>query len=377
MLAANFDTAEVQFLRREVKELEQVIDSLGETHRDETDRLMELESAVQEARETARSAECQRDETKNRLIELGAEADQQLAEVRAEADRRVAAVRQQLGAACGDLSTALGAAADRGAETRTMEVELRLLSQELLEADAESVTARASEASALSIARSYRSFAAQGAARLDDMRLGLDAVLGRLQAQLAELQAAAQQKLAGRALRAALAWRAARGLGAALRRWRAVAMGEEQRSALAARLEAAYRHRDADAAAARAHALAERVAEREAAEARTGTLQRELDAALDAAERSDSAAKAAKAAEAELQAGLKAAAEAEEARRSDAEARHEVQCRALEARCDERCVGSVAPSPRRGLTGDGGQCCAFTSARLDWGRRGLTGDGEA
>ena len=85
-------------------------------------------------------------------------------------------------------SYAISSASAGEAETRVLACELRLLALELLDAEAEREAAREAEASALSIARTYRRFAAQGASRLDEMRVGIEEVQVRLQRRVEELQ---------------------------------------------------------------------------------------------------------------------------------------------------------------------------------------------
>jgi hypothetical protein len=98
-------------------------------------------------------------------------------------------------------SYAISSASAGEAETRVLACELRLLALELLDAEAEREAAREAEASALSIARTYRRFAAQGASRLDEMRVGIEEVQVRLQRRVEELQMASREVLRLRALR--------------------------------------------------------------------------------------------------------------------------------------------------------------------------------
>ena len=142
------DASELAFLRREVSDLERVIKSL---HSSRTDDKYALEQAQLAARHESALREDESAARESALHELRVQH-----------------------------AAALSAAASRDAETRILTVELRLLCAELFDAEAEREAARESETSALSIARSYRGFAAQGAQRLEELRGGMEGMQGRL-----------------------------------------------------------------------------------------------------------------------------------------------------------------------------------------------------
>ena len=187
------DSAEVEFLKREVIDLERVIKSL---HMSRTDDRYALERAEERASLVADESLQWRSVQESRLQE----AQAALRSVRTEH------------------AAAIAAAAAREAETRMLTVELRLLCVELCEAETEREAARESEASALSIARSYRGFAAQGAGRLEEMRAGIEGVQQRLQQRMSGFELSARHALRVRGLRSVVGWRGARALHHALSR---------------------------------------------------------------------------------------------------------------------------------------------------------------
>ena len=277
------DNAEVEFLKREVLDLERVIKSL---HSSRTEDRYALEEADQ------------------RAAAIDAEAQQW----RAAHECKLHEAQEALRGVRAEHAAAIAAAAAREAETRMLTVELRLLCVELFDAETEREAARESEASALSIARSYRGFAAQGAGRLEEMRAGIEDVQARLQQRLAGYQLAAQHALRLRALRAACGWRAARRLQCALSRWMLLVFTAEQREEVQARLEAAYRYRDLEEAQQRVQQTNERQRERDAAESRVRQVEaeakearKERDQALSAAGLAASKQAAAEKAAADLQ----------------------------------------------------------------------------
>ena len=249
------DASELAFLRREVSDLERVIKSL---HSSRTDDKYALEQAQLAARHESALREDESAARESALHELRVQH-----------------------------AAALSAAASRDAETRILTVELRLLCAELFDAEAEREAARESETSALSIARSYRGFAAQGAQRLEELRGGMEGMQGRLLQRLGLYQIQAHHCLKVRALRSARGWRAARELSRSLTKWMLLVRTAEQRESVAARLEAAYRHRDLQSAAQRMHSNNER---REYDEARAAlqdqvvSARRERDSAMREAE---------------------------------------------------------------------------------------------
>lgn len=251
MASERKDLSECEFLRREVADLERVIKSLHSSRSDDRYALEQVESLLVRTRDESSMLEGQQWAAQSAMAEL----------------------RSQHAAA-------LAAAASREAETKMLGVELQLMCAELFDAETEREAARESEGSALSIARSYRSFAAQGAARLEDMRGGIEAVQGRLAQRLAAYQTQAQHNYTVRALRAVRGWRAARELSRCLARWMLLAFTAEQRAAVAARLEAAYRHRDVQHAAQRTQAANERRDEQAAAASAREALEEQLSAAL-------------------------------------------------------------------------------------------------
>ena len=180
MASERKDLSECEFLRREVADLERVIKSLHSSRSDDRYALEQVESLLVRTRDESSMLEGQQWAAQSAMAEL----------------------RSQHAAA-------LAAAASREAETKMLGVELQLMCAELFDAETEREAARESEGSALSIARSYRSFAAQGAARLEDMRGGIEAVQGRLAQRLAAYQTQAQHNYTVRALRAVRGWRRA------------------------------------------------------------------------------------------------------------------------------------------------------------------------
>ena len=260
--AARKDLSEVEFLKREVVDLERVIKSLHSSRSDDRYALEQAEAMLVRVHDESAMVEGQQRMTQNALADLRSQH-----------------------------TAALAAAAAREAETRMLGIELQLLCAELFDAEAEREAARESESSALSIARSYRGFAAQGAARLEDMRGGIEGVGSRIALRLAAYQTQAQYNYKVRALRSVRGWRAARELSRSLTRWMLLVFTAEQRAAVATRLEAAYRHRDVQNAAQRMQAANERreeqaaaAAARESLEARLSAAERERDAALQTAQ---------------------------------------------------------------------------------------------
>lgn len=276
------DSAEVEFLRREVLDLERVIKSL---HTSRTDDRYALERAEERASLVADESQQWRSLNEARFQET----QTALRSVRAEH------------------AAAIAAAAAREAETMMLTVELRLLCVELSEAETEREAARESEASALSIARSYRSFAAQGAGRLEEMRTGIESVQQRLQQRLSGFEHSARHALRVRGLRSVIGWRGARALYHALSRWMLLVFTAEQREAVQARLEAAYRYRDREQAQLRVQQSQERQRERESAEARAQQVEAD---ATEARKERDRALAAAQQAAAKQAAADKEAAEA-------------------------------------------------------------------
>jgi hypothetical protein len=236
------DSSEVAFLKRELLDLERVIKALHTSRSDDRHLRLEAESratrTVDETQQWRAACEMQLHEAQEALRSLRVEH-----------------------------AAALAAAASREAETQMLHVELGLVCSELFDADAEREAARESEGSALSIARSYRSFAAQGATRLEEMRQGMEGVQTRLLHKLEGYQCAATHALRLRGLRSVRGWKSWRGLYHAMSKWVMLVFTAEQRAAVAARLEAAYRHRDQDLCAQRVQLATERRDEREAAQA--------------------------------------------------------------------------------------------------------------
>ena len=247
------DASEVEFLRREVFDLERVIKTLHASRTSDSQDRAQLERRTHAALEES-------------------------AKKHAAALRELDGARAELFRMREEHSYAISSASAGEAETRVLACELRLLALELLDAEAEREAAREAEASALSIARTYRRFAAQGASRLDEMRVGIEEVQVRLQRRVEELQMASREVLRLRALRAVHGWSVARGLNRAFMSWRFIVFSAEQREAVALRLEAAYRQRDIEAAATRVQAASERRQAREltcAAKTRLESEQRE------------------------------------------------------------------------------------------------------
>ena len=252
------DASEVEFLRREVADLEMVIKALHASRGDAAQARVQAERRATSAlEEHGRQQEFLAAELETRSRELD-EAREQAREAQAEQ------------------ASAISAAAAREAEAHTLAVNIRLLALELFEAEEERESAREAEASALSIARSYRRFAVEGASRLDEMRLGIEAVQGRLEERVLGLQSATSDALRARALRAIGGWWMAHGLSFGFARWRALVMSAEHREAIELRLETAYRRRDIETNAARVHAVNERRQAVGAAEAVKAQMQMEL-----------------------------------------------------------------------------------------------------
>ena len=240
----------VEFLRREVVDLERVIKSLHQTRTDDRYALEQAEGLLVRSRDESAMHEGQHELAQHALLEMRTHH-----------------------------TAALAAAAAREAEARMLTVELRLMCNELFEAEAEREMAREAEASALSIARSYRGFAAQGASRLEDVRGGIQAAQARVLQRLEGYQAHAQHNWKLRALRSVRGWRASRDMSRSLARWMLLVFTAEQRAAVAARLEAAYRQRDVESAAQRVQMAAERRVELETAKAAKAAHEEQLAAA--------------------------------------------------------------------------------------------------
>ena len=171
------DASEVEFLRREVLDLERVIKTLHASRTSDSQDRAQLERRTHAALEES-------------------------AKKHAAALRELDGARAELFRMREEHSYAISSASAGEAETRVLACELRLLALELLDAEAEREAAREAEASALSIARTYRRFAAQGASRLDEMRVGIEEVQVRVRRRVEELQLASREVLRLRARRA-------------------------------------------------------------------------------------------------------------------------------------------------------------------------------
>ena len=277
----------VEFLRREVVDLERVIKSLHQTRTDDRYALEQAEALLVRSRDESSMHEGQHELAHHALIEMRTHH-----------------------------TAALGAAAAREAEASMLNVELRLMCNELYAAESEREMAREAEASALSIARSYRGFAADGASRLSDMRGSIQEVQTRVLQRLEAYQAHAQHNWKLRALRSVRGWRASRDMSRSLSRWMLLVFTAEQRAAVAARLEAAYRQRDKESAAQRVQQTAERRAELQSAKAAKAAHEEQLAAAR----KERDAAKQTAAAEREARTAAEIAAEDLRAQLSEAQA---------------------------------------------------------
>ena len=284
-------SAEIDFLKSEVLDLERVIKSLHENRTDQRHEMMLAEERVTRAS----------DEKQQWRTAL----EQKLHEY----EMIISALREER-------AGAVAAAASREAETHMLTVELRLLRTELFDAEAEREAARASEASALSVARSYRCFAAQGAGRLEELRTGIDDVQSSLQQRLTAYQRSADVSLRTRALRAVFGWHAARSAHRAFGLWVLLVLTAEQREVsrllhspsvpfallrtiaapsrpsphpqvVQARLEMAYRYRDLNRAQQQVTLSQELQIRASAAEADAASAREECARALGAAEEAE------------------------------------------------------------------------------------------
>jgi chromosome segregation ATPase len=265
------NTSEVDFLRREVVDLESIIKSL---HTSRTDAKQATMLALDES--TQRNAALERE-----LVTCAAELE---------------AAQATLQEARSQQASAMVVAASHEAESRVLAVEQRILALELLDSEAELDAARAAEESALSIARTYRRFASEGASRLDETRDGIEAVQQRVLEQLAGLQEDARKSLVVRSLGSLCTWQVIRYLGAGFAKWRALVVTAEHRGAVERRLEAAYRHRDIEMKAARVQLEREKKLARVATDAARSDVQKQLVDGMQEVQR----AKAAAAREADL-----------------------------------------------------------------------------
>ena len=209
------DASEIEFLQREISQLERVIKALHSSRAENKWALEHAEKLLVRSQDDSAILEHQQQQTQQALVELRSMH-----------------------------TAALAAAASHEAKVRMQTVELRLLCTELFNAELEREAAQEAELSALSIARSYRSFAAQGAARLAEMRDGVNCVQGRLYDRLDAFRRHARSCLRMRALRSVHGWCRMRDVGRCLSRWMLIVFSAEQHHAVALRLEQAYRHRD-------------------------------------------------------------------------------------------------------------------------------------
>ncbi|KAL1524746.1 hypothetical protein AB1Y20_019629 [Prymnesium parvum] len=257
MLRADYSAAETKFLRHEVANLELAIAALRS--------------------------------------QGGAAAREASERVRREAEARL----QQMCAREAEMAAELRLARE---ESTTLFTHARLLHHELTDTEEQGRAARAAESSALGVARSYRSFATQGARKLEELQRGMQEAQARVQARLAELHNDTRLALRRQALRAVVRWGSEGLLHRAVRQWRLAALAHSYQRVVTARLEAAYRRADAEMGGRRVQMVAQLREREELAEAAAVALQRELD---DVRQQRDSAAIAA-AAEAQMRRQLQA-----------------------------------------------------------------------
>ena len=262
--------SETEFLRLEVAQLERVIGAARTSQTDELTRLSDECAHLNDelVAERAHASAC----------------DVALAEARAELE----AVRS-----------------DRGLTTEEViawALHAQVLREELSQAEAECAAAAEAEGCALSVARSYRGFAAHGASQLDTMHASLDEMGGRIEARLASLHDAAHAAVRGRALRAAIASSDAQRMVPALRRWARLVADERTRTMWAARLERAVKGETEQLRADRTRTetmlrteRADAVSARRAAGVSIERLTAERDAAVEAAATSGTRAERAEA----------------------------------------------------------------------------------
>lgn len=183
-------------------------------------------------------------------------------------------------------------------EMRALAVEAGLLRTELAAAEAERAASHEVEVHALSVARSYRGFASQGAARLDELKERIRTMSVRTQRQLDELRASAVLAMRRRSLRSVVGMRSGLAARAALYRWQQTVAIERFTDSISTQLQASQRQEEAHLReqrqqmerrlkADRAHAQA---MERECAKAQEALAQLEpLRAELEASRREGAA----------------------------------------------------------------------------------------
>lgn len=197
-LYGNYSAAEIEFLRHEVVNLEKAISELH------TNRAGGIEAI--EASESAR-----------RLAEEGLE---------------------RLRSKEADTSEKLVSA---NAEISVLHLRGQILLAELADAEEARRASNEAESCALSVARSYRAFAAEGAHQLDQLQVEMQATQTRLQHRIEGFHEGARFALRRQSLRAALRWPCLRRLHSAMQQWRLVTLVDGFQRVLAVRLDAAHR----------------------------------------------------------------------------------------------------------------------------------------
>lgn len=137
---------------------------------------------------------------------------------------------------------AISLSANRHEVVTAARTQLRALGSELAKAEVSACSSRHAEASALSVARIYRGFAAQGVSYLDGLQNGLLATELRLQRHVEQLKHAAQFALRKQNLRVILGAMELVAARAVLHRWQRFVVVQHYRSLASGHLYAALRH---------------------------------------------------------------------------------------------------------------------------------------
>ena len=207
---------ELTFLRAEVSKLERFIEASAESRAATARQAQQLQRDAQLCHECLETA----------LVEVGSSLGW-------EALRADSADLGQLG------RVAL-------LEMRGLAVDTAVLRAEMALVESERNAAREVEAYALSVARSYRGFASQGAARLDEVKGRLRGAHGRMQQQLDGVREAALLALRRRAVRSLVGLRCGLAARAALTRWQQAVAMERFTRGMAIQLQAAARQEEAE-----------------------------------------------------------------------------------------------------------------------------------
>jgi len=207
---------EVSFLRGEVHSLEQVICAVRRTCEQDTARHVRAISLAHEQLDALRESEVRRE------AELLCLCDQ------------IAALEEER-----EVAGETGVAQAR--ECATLATAFQLLRTELRGEEFASRMAREAEGCALSIAKTYRNFAIQGATQLERVEAEMLKSRKRVEARLSHLGATAQASLRQRSLRILLNLAASEACAEALRRWMASTAAMRRAEAYVVGISAAVR----------------------------------------------------------------------------------------------------------------------------------------